>query len=472
MVVAQLGEIGPHTRYMVARGFTRSRLPSYKYHKMEKKVRRGPMDNFFGRAAVRVEGANVSEDGDRRGGKEEEEEEEEMEEGRGDNSSDGGSYGGSYGGSDGGSDGEADGEDDGEGDRASELTESEEDEDESKREEKEEGSRLAESEVVKIAYKLAEVLESKRAEKEMKDMDQRKIEENWTFGETMLVCRPCMVYSKGPDVPALFRNGASRGSGTVQRKSKNGKERTRWRLNETCARHEKTNLHIWCESKEKKEMKVRRTFDERNEEAGKLVVRTGIKTLKRGGGAKDFMADLDLLSLTPGVVYAVKNNSEAMWFDIRESTYEVVSTMMKNFFRENVRDIAVSLDKVTVHHTSYTVIVTYFFCEGKLHMVMNQLTILKLDDYDAEGTARMVVDSLTATLGFTRTELANRLRHFSYDGVYASKEERVAGGGCLSLVENVTEVLGLDKEAITGIWDTGHNLQVIWIFTSYQFFPL
>jgi hypothetical protein len=28
MVAAQLGEIGPHTRYMVARGFTRTSLPS------------------------------------------------------------------------------------------------------------------------------------------------------------------------------------------------------------------------------------------------------------------------------------------------------------------------------------------------------------------------------------------------------------------------------------------------------------
>ena len=44
--------------------------------------------------------------------------------------------------------------------------------------------------------------------------------------------------------------------------------------------------------------------------------------------------------------------------------------------------------------------------------------------------------------------------------MYASPEERVAGGGCLSLVDNVTDVLGLAKGDITGIWDTGHNLQV------------
>ena len=42
LVVAQLGEIGLHTRYMVAHGFTRVNLPSYRHHRMEKKVQKGP----------------------------------------------------------------------------------------------------------------------------------------------------------------------------------------------------------------------------------------------------------------------------------------------------------------------------------------------------------------------------------------------------------------------------------------------
>ena len=55
-------------------------------------------------------------------------------------------------------------------------------------------------------------------------------------------------------------------------------------------------------------------FDVGNEEAGLFMVRTAIKTLKRGGGVIDFMADLDLISLTPGVIYVVKNNSVPMFF--------------------------------------------------------------------------------------------------------------------------------------------------------------
>ena len=81
---------------------------------------------------------------------------------------------------------------------------------------------------------------------------------------------------------------------------------------------------------------------------------------------------------------------------------------------------------------SYTVIITYFFWEGKLHCVLNELTILNLNDYDSQGTARMVVHSLTSTLGYSRTQLANTLSYFVYAGVYASPEERVGGGGCLS----------------------------------------
>ena len=60
----------------------------------------------------------------------------------------------------------------------------------------------------------------------------------------------------------------------------------------------------------------------------------------------------------------------------------------------------------------------------------------------------------------------------SYDGVYADTEERVAGGGSLSLVEHITELLGLAKGDISGIWDTGHNLQVVmgsfWIQYTYR----
>jgi hypothetical protein len=46
--------------------------------------------------------------------------------------------------------------------------------------------------------------------------------------------------------------------------------------------------------------------------------------------------------------------------------------------------------------------------------------------------------------------------------VYASKEQRVGGGGSLDLPAVVAEELGLEEESITGTWDYAHNLQIVW----------
>ena len=62
----------------------------------------------------------------------------------------------------------------------------------------------------------------------------------------------------------------------------------------------------------------------------------------------------------------------------------------------------------------------------------------------------MVINTLTETLGVTRSKLATMIIHFVYDGVYASKDERVRGGGSLELTKHVTESLGLDIGDISG----------------------
>ena len=49
-----------------------------------------------------------------------------------------------------------------------------------------------------------------------------------------------------------------------------------------------------------------------------------------------------------------------------------------------------------------------------------------------------------------------------YDGVYASKEQRVAGGGSLDLPAALAAELGLEEDTITGTWDYSHNLQLVW----------
>ena len=105
---------------------------------------------------------------------------------------------------------------------------------------------------------------------------------------------------------------------------------------------------------------------------------------------------------------------------------------------------------VTVNRVSYTVINTFFFHEGKIHCILNKLEKLSTIDYTGNGTALMVVRVLNETLGLTNTKLARILKHFVYDGVYADNEERVAGGGCLELKKNVSEILGLESNSLTG----------------------
>mgnify|MGYP001167003868 FL=1 len=93
---------------------------------------------------------------------------------------------------------------------------------------------------------------------------------------------------------------------------------------------------------------------------------------------------------------------------------------------------------------------TYFFHEGKIYVILNKLTKLNSDEYDAEGTGYMVINTLKETLGVSETRLAMMLVHFTYDGVYATSEERIHGGGCLNLIKNVAALLGLNEGAITG----------------------
>jgi hypothetical protein len=50
----------------------------------------------------------------------------------------------------------------------------------------------------------------------------------------------------------------------------------------------------------------------------------------------------------------------------------------------------------------------------------------------------------------------------SYDGVYASQEQRVTGGGSLDLPASVAAELGLEEDSLTGTWDYSHSLQIVW----------
>ena len=69
---------------------------------------------------------------------------------------------------------------------------------------------------------------------------------------------------------------------------------------------------------------------------------------------------------------------------------------------------------------------------------------------------------MTNDLGMTKNQLANTFSHCVYDGVYATQEERIKGGGCLSLKKKFALWLGLPEDDFNGCWDLGHNLQLVY----------
>ena len=62
---------------------------------------------------------------------------------------------------------------------------------------------------------------------------------------------------------------------------------------------------------------------------------------------------------------------------------------------------------------------------------LNAVYPMKSFQYGREETAKFVGQELMRTLNLTRHEGATKFVHSCYDGVYASKEERTRGGGCL-----------------------------------------
>ena len=74
----------------------------------------------------------------------------------------------------------------------------------------------------------------------------------------------------------------------------------------------------------------------------------------------------------------------------------------------------------------------------------------------------MLTTTLMQSLKITSEAIGRKLRHVVYDGVYADTLERVRGGGSLSLVGHLEEHLGLEPGTITGHWDSGHKMELVY----------
>lgn len=278
----------------------------------------------------------------------------------------------------------------------------------------------------------------------------------WISTDKFEICEPCLRYSDHVDVPAHLKPKHKGQFGYIL------KNQAQKNINSSKRFHLNNELHVWCCVRKEKDEKEKVDNEIRSKKAGMMVIRNAVFCLKKGLSSQEFVELNVKDNLTEDLKEktATKNDSRAEFFGLRTAIHDKLTSKIKNMMK-NVKFITVTLDKVTIQRKSFMVIVTYFFHEGSICVLVNKLEKLTLQDYDGPGTADMLLRCLEETLGIPRHELGVKLVHATFDGVFAEKSQRVRGGGSLSLVSNLVDLLNLPPGSITGDWDPSHLMQLI-----------
>ena len=295
----------------------------------------------------------------------------------------------------------------------------------------------------KISFKLKNLSDPKSSTQAKSD---------WLSTETHFICKSCSKFAKSDEVPQKMKHFYRGDFGFVEKGDPK-------HHNFCKKRHESTELHLWCLEQQAKSDIQSADAEDKSRKAGMLVIRNALFCFKKGLSSRDFVALNDKDNMTE-LTTATKNDSKIQFYDIRNLADEKLSHQIKMIFKD-VKAFSVTLDKVTVGRISYTVVLSYFFYDGRIHVVLNKLVHLSSKDYDGPGTAKMLLDCLVETTGLTESQISLRLVHLIYDGVYSEQYERIRGGGSLSLRTNLETKLGLQKGAITGTWDAAHLMQIV-----------
>ena len=300
-----------------------------------------------------------------------------------------------------------------------------------------------------IAVKVNEV-----AVEDVKDDNEKNLGESWYAGENFYSCEPCVKYAHNDTVPAALKGERKGTFGFVSKKQFKNK------MLRNVAKHERSDLHKWCVLEAERESRDRLDVREKNIKIGEKLVRNTIFCLKRGMSPRDFIALNEKDNIDEEISVATKNDSRKEFKKIRDYVKHEIDVKIKDVMKD-VEKISITLDKVTVARHSYMVYLSFFFWKGKIHSFLNEIRKMNTQDYDAEGTAQMTIEVMTRTLGISELRFSQVIKHFSYDGVFADKEERVSGGGCLQLRKNMEEQLGKDEGDLKGDWEPAHKLEII-----------
>ena len=205
----------------------------------------------------------------------------------------------------------------------------------------------------------------------------------WLDSEEHLTCDACLHLSvlEIPNHLKILKRG---NFGLVSKKA------SKKNLKRSIRIHVNSPLHIWCVNKLKEMSEAQAEKKKANLEAATLLATNAALCFKTFGSSKDFVRLNDKDNLTEGLTPAFKNDGGQEFFSYREIFYLKLSDSVKKFFQENVNSFSVTLDKVTDQRVSYTVIVSYFFSEGRMYYLLNSVHKMKSDDYDGEDTAKIV----------------------------------------------------------------------------------
>ena len=275
-----------------------------------------------------------------------------------------------------------------------------------------------------------------------------------------LYCEPCFRQTSSLSFPSHLKPGIKGNHGIFNKpndpKYKTNKERKKCLLD-----HTRSEVHCWCVNQEKNAMTQHDAEAEVNRRCAEILVTNAYGCLKDLDGSKKFCRLNDMLEMLIPSEYPTKNDGRQMFFSLREIVFEKLTQKIREKFK-STKSACFTLDKVTVRRTPFTVIMTYFFANGKIHVLLNSIHKMKYEEYDGKGSAKMVGKVLMNSLGLTKQEVGEKFRHGTYDGVYASADERVAGGGCLSLMHHFANWCELPEQNFSGNWDVGHKLQLVY----------
>jgi hypothetical protein len=138
------------------------------------------------------------------------------------------------------------------------------------------------------------------------------------------------------------------------------------------------------------------------------IVENAVFCLKHSQSGKDFNRLNDKDKLNSPDSFPTKNDGMQSFFEIRNIVFEELSDIARSRLKL-IKNASFSLNKITIKSIPYTVLVTYYFWEGEIHIFLNSIHQMKSSKYSAESTREMVGRDLMTSLGMTRDQIGTVL---------------------------------------------------------------